>query len=165
MANDCRFLTATLLMIAFPAPCRPPRRRPRPDTGQKPQSSVKKEKRMPPGGRRPDTGQKPPPSARKIKITCRCRNRGNCSPPLKMEPSCRRRRSPAQRESRKKSHQPSEPGRGGDPRNAGAPQQARISPAKREDARRLPPAASGGQGTRHTTETPSATRTGGVRGS
>ena len=47
-------------------------------------------------------------------------------------------RFPAQRESRKKSHQPSEPGRGGDPRAAGAPQQARISPAKREDARRLP---------------------------
>ena len=39
----------------------------------------------------------------------------------------------------KKSHQPSEPGRGGDPRIAGAPQQARISPAKREDARRLAP--------------------------
>ena len=44
-----------------------------------------------------------------------------------------------QRESWKKSHPPSEPGRGGDPRAAGAPQQARISPAKREDARRLAP--------------------------
>ena len=40
---------------------------------------------------------------------------------------------------RDKPHQPSEPGRGGDPRAAGAPQQARISPAKREDARRLAP--------------------------
>ena len=55
----------------------------------------------------------------------------------------------AQRESRKKSHQPSEPGRGGDPRNAGAPQQARISPAKREDARRLAPC--GERRTRYTT--------------
>ena len=73
-------------------------------------------------------------------------------------------RFPAQRESRKKSHQPSEPGRGGDPRAAGAPQQARISPAKREDARRLAPAASGGQGTRHAIVTPSTTRTRGVRG-
>ena len=70
----------------------------------------------------------------------------------------------AQRESRKKSHQPSEPGRGGDPRAAGAPQQARISPAKREDARRLAPAASGGQGTRHATVTPSAARDKGVYG-
>ena len=35
--------------------------------------------------------------------------------------------------------QPSEPGRGGDPRAAGAPQQARISPATREDARRFAP--------------------------
>ena len=120
MANDCRFLTATLLMIAFPAPCRPPRRRPRPDTGQKPQSSVKKEKRMPPGRRRPDTGQKPPPSARKIKITCRCRNRGNCSPPLKMEPSCRRRHSPAQRESPTKN--PTSP----------ASRDAEVIPATRE---------------------------------
>ena len=44
-----------------------------------------------------------------------------------------------QRESPQKSHQPSEPGRGGDPRAAGAPQQARISPATREDARRFAP--------------------------
>ena len=43
----------------------------------------------------------------------------------------------------------SEPGRGGDPRNAGAPQQARISPAKREDARR--PAPCGERRTRYTT--------------
>ena len=35
----------------------------------------------------------------------------------------------------------------------------------REDARRLPPAASGSQGTRHTTVTPFAIRTRGVRGS
>ena len=49
-------------------------------------------------------------------------------------------------------------GREGDPRAAGAPQQARISPAKREDARRPPPAASGGQGTRHATATPAAIR-------
>ena len=60
--------------------------------------------------------------------------------------------------SREKTRHPSEPGREGDPRNAGAPQQARISPAKREDARRLAPAASGGQGTRHATATPATTR-------
>ena len=74
-----------------------------------------------------------------IKIACARNNRGNCSPSVRRESSCRRRRFPAQRENRKKSHQPSEPGRGGDPRIAGAPQQARISPAKREDARRLAP--------------------------
>ena len=67
MANDCRFLTATLLMIAFPAPCRPPRRRPRPDTGQKPQSSVKKEKRMPPGGDARAPGRSRQPAEKKTK--------------------------------------------------------------------------------------------------
>ena len=60
----------------------------------------------------------------------------------------------------------SEPGRGGDPRNAGAPQQARISPAKREDARRLAPC--GELRTRYTTcdsDTRRHTGQGGVRGS
>ena len=70
----------------------------------------------------------------------------------------------AQRADRETSRQPSEPGRGGDPRYAGAPQQARISPAKREDARRLAPAASGELGTRDTTEPPSTTRTRGSTG-
>ena len=54
-----------------------------------------------------------------------------------------------QRQSRKKSRQSSEPGREGDPRAAGAPQQARISPATREDARRLAPC--GERRTRYTT--------------
>ena len=65
-----------------------------------------------------------------------------------------------------KPRHPSEPGRGGDPRNAGAPQQARISPAKREDARRLAPC--GERRTRHTTCDSDArhhTGQGGVRGS
>ncbi len=73
-----------------------------------------------------------------------------------------------QRESPQKSHQPSEPGRGGDPRAAGAPQQARISPAAREDARRLAPC--GERRTRYTTCDSDARRhtgkgsTGGVGG-
>ena len=56
----------------------------------------------------------------------------------------------AQRESRKKSHQPSELGRGGDPREAGAPQQARISPA-RSAGRCTPIAPCGERRTRYTT--------------
>ena len=63
-----------------------------------------------------------------------------CLPPIASLHNEKETSLPAfQRESRKKSHQPSEPGRGGDPRAAGAPQQARISPAAREDARRLAP--------------------------
>ena len=95
---------------------------------------------MPPEGDHAQAlGNRRQPAARDIKIACARNNRGNCSPSVRRESSCRRRRFPAQRERRKKSHQPSEPGRGGDPREAGAPQQARISPAKREDARRLAP--------------------------
>ena len=62
---------------------------------------------------------------------------------------CRERNSPLVRAWSGKNHHPSEPGRGGDPRNAGAQQQARISPAKREDARR--PAPCGERRTRYTT--------------
>ena len=124
-------------------PCRQPRRLPHPDAGLKPQASGKKKIKiafMPQRQRKElSAGQK------------------GTSMPKEMLPA-------AQRESRKKSHQPSEPGRGGDPRAAGAPQQARISPAKREDARRLPHAVSGGQGIRHATVTPSATRDKGVYG-
>ena len=144
-------------------------RRPRPDAGLKPSANGrnKKErtqKKMPPEGDHTQAlGNRRQPAA--IKNACARNNRGNCSPSVRRESSCRRRRFPAQRERRKKSHQPSEPGRGGDPRAAGAPQQARISPAKREDARRLAPAASGGQGIRHAIATPSARRTRGVRGS
>ena len=90
------------------------------------------------------------------------RHSGQRFSPLMRKLSCRG--PTTQRESRKKSHQPSEPGREGDPRYAGAPQSARISPAKREDARRLPPAASGSRGIRHTTGTPFATRTRGSTG-
>ena len=73
-----------------------------------------------------------------------------CLPPIASLHNEKETSLPAfQRESRKKSHQPSEPGRGGDPRNAGAPQQARISPAAREDARRLAPC--GERRTRYTT--------------
>ena len=137
------------------------------------------------GGRRGCRGARPshplPPAAQATTPGCRaeaasqrqekslvCRNRGNDFPPVRRESPCRRRCSPPRNAKAGKKHQPSEPGRGGDPRAAGAPQQARISPAKREDARRLPHAASGGQGTRHATVTPSATRkrgsTGGVGG-
>ena len=137
------------------------------------------------GGRRGCRGARPshplPPAAQATTPGCRaeaasqrqekslvCRNRGNDFPPVRRESPCRRRCSPPRNAKAGKKHQPSELGRGGDPRAAGAPQQARISPAKREDARRLPHAASGGQGTRHATVTPSATRkrgsTGGVGG-
>ena len=122
-------------------PCRQPRRLPHPDAGLKPQASGKKNRLY---------------AIETEEMTFR-RSEGN----LHAEGDAPRRatRKP------EKTHQPSEPGRRGDPRAAGAPQQARISPATREDARRLPPAASGGQGTRHATVTPSAIRTGGVRGS
>ena len=92
---------------------------------------------MPPEGDHAQTlGNRRQPAA--IKIACSRNNRGNCSPSVRRESSYRRRRFPAQRESRKKP--PAQrAGRGGDPRKAGAPQQARISPAKREDARRLAP--------------------------
>ena len=48
-------------------PCRPPRRRPRPDAGQKPQSSVKKEKRMPQGGDARAPGRSRQPAGKKQK--------------------------------------------------------------------------------------------------
>ena len=104
-------------------------RRPRPDAGLKPQ----------PGGKKESPRQEASSVPRHTLL------------PRGMLPA-------AQRTDRETSRQPSEPGRGGDPREAGAPQQARISPAKREDARRPPPAASDGQGTRQATVTPAATR-------
>ena len=122
-------------------PCRQPRRLPRPGAGLKPPASGKKNRMHAEKQRKLLS-----PNQKRIFM------------PEEMLPA-------AQHESRKKSHQPSEPGRGGDPRATGAPQQARISSAKREDARRLPPAASGGQGIRHATVTSSAIRTRGVWGS
>ena len=101
-------------------PCRPPRRRPRPDAGQQPPASGEKKREKPQTGR---AGGNVSPwdiskSRRMIPRRSACvRHAG--------EDASRRCASRPERSS-----QPSEPGRGGDPRAAGAPQQARISPVR-----------------------------------
>ena len=104
-------------------PCRPPRRRPRPDAGQQPPASggEKKEKReksqMGSAGGNVSLWDVSK-SRRMIPRRSACvRHAG--------EDASRRCTSRPER-----SPQPSEPWRGGDPRTAGAPQQARISPVR-----------------------------------
>ena len=107
--------------------------------GHAPLTPCRQPRRLP----RPHAGLKPPASGRKIKKPSRqkriCRL-GKCpmqkTSPVRRYPPYRGMRAiqgkmlpSAQRAGRKSSLHPSEPGRGGDPRNAGAPQQARISPA------------------------------------
>ena len=136
----------------------PPRRRPRPDAGQQPPVRATNKKKAPSSQERAYRREKCPiqKKASRQKATSVPRNTFH---PRKNAP----RRSGHRQGKTCKS---SEPGREGDPRNAGAPQQARISPAKREDARRFAPC--GERRTRYTTCDSDArrhTRQGGVRGS